>query len=105
MYYLRFTSRIEQEIKNKEVSYFKTPSMKKAVKLQGLCAFSFDPYDERGRFMSDEDILSKIQVIADNQYYLDCSVAVFLEGEYLGNNSNGEGVIIKPLKVIKEFYL
>lgn len=104
MYYLRFTQNIESDIQS-GVSYLKTPSMKKAKKLNGLCAFSFDPYNEEGKLMSNEEIEEKIRKISNSQYYLNTEVAVLLEGKYVGSNPNGEGVLIKVTNIVKEFYL
>lgn len=102
--YLRFTENIEADME-KGYSFLKTPSMKKATKLKGLCAFSFDVYNDMGKVMSSEEIESKIAQFARNQYYLNTSVAVLIEGDYVGSNPNGEGVLIKAKKVIDTYYL
>ena len=104
MLYLRFTQTAEEDIQ-KGYSYLKTPSMKKAQKLKGLCVFSFDNYTDEGKEMSSSEIEEKIRKIAANQYYLDTSIAVLIEGKYIGNNPNGEGVLIKPKTIVDTFYL
>jgi len=107
--YLRFTENIEQDMK-KGFSYLKTPTMKKAQKLQGLCAFSFDTtiFDiELGcdREKTKEEIIKDIYQILDNSWYIKSNTAVIIEGEYLGSNPNGEGVIIKANSIYKKFYI
>lgn len=103
--YLRFTETAEQDIE-KGFSYLKTPSMKRAKKLSGLCAFSFDTYnDEERREMTDEEILNKIKKYASQQYYLNTATAVLIDGDYIGNNPNGEGVLIKPNYIIESYNL
>ena len=53
--YIRFTENFGSEGN----SYFKTPSMKSAVRLNGVCAFPFDIFD-----LSEEEIRDKAK-----QYY------------------------------------
>lgn len=104
-YFLRFTETAEQDIEN-GFSYLKTPSMRKAKKLEGLCAFSFDTYnDDERREMTEDEILRKIKRYASNQYYLNTSTAVLIEGDYVGSNPNGEGVLIKPNYILNTYSL
>ena len=109
--YLRFTNDISADMK-KGYSYLKTPTMKKAVKLNGLCAFSFSitrpDYEDGGREveMTKQELLEVIEMYRVNTWYLsDMPYAVIVEGRYLGNNPNSEGVIIKAEKVLMEFSL
>lgn len=104
--FLRFTQNAQEEIE-KGYSFLKTPSMKKAKKLNGLCAFSFDTWisGDQNREMTESEIISKIKQYAKNQYYLDTTVAVLIDGNYLGQNPNGEGVIIKGVSVIETYTL
>lgn len=104
--YLRFTKTANKDIE-KGYSYLKTPSMKKAQKLNGLCAFKFDTWldGEFNREMTQEEILKQIKKIASNQYYLDTTTAVLIDGDYLGQNPNGEGVLISPNYIIETFEL
>lgn len=95
--YLRFTQTAQQDIDN-GFSYLKTPSMKKAKKLPGLCAFSFDIFG-----MNEDEILAKVKRYAANQYYLNTTKAVIIEGMYIGQNPNGEGVIITPDYIVAEY--
>ena len=103
MTYLRFTNTIKEDLE-KGFSYLKTPSMKKTVKLNGLCAFSFDTCIDN-RDMTEDEIISKIKRIANNQYYLNTDTAVLIEGDYIGNNPNGEGVIIKANYILNTYSL
>jgi len=103
MTYLRFTNTINEDLE-KGFSYIKTPSMKKPVKLNGLCAFSFDTWIDN-RDMTEDEIISKIKRIANNQYYLNTDTAVLIEGDYIGNNPNGEGVIIKANYILNTYSL
>lgn len=102
--YLRFTQTAEEDIK-RGFSFLKTPSMKKAKKLNGLCAFSFDCTNCEGRKMSEDEIISQIKMYAKEMYYLDTTIAVIIKGDYLGQNPNGEGVIVKPEYIIETYYL
>jgi hypothetical protein len=107
--YLRFTEKIEQDIK-KGFSYFKTPSMKKATKLQGLCAFRFDTeiFCEQAREYrpkTKSEMVAEFQQILEASDYIKSDTAVLIEGEYLCNNQNGEGVIIKAKSVLNKFYI
>ena len=107
--YLRFTETAISDIK-KGFSYFKTPSMKKATKLQGLCAFRFDTeiFCEQAREYrpkTKSEMLAEFQQILEASDYIKSDTAVLIEGEYLGNNQNGEGVIIKAKSIIDTFYL
>ena len=103
--FLRFTSTAQEDI-NCGFSYLKTPSMKKAKKLNGLCVFSFDTYnDEERREMTESEVIAKIKKYAQNQYYLNTSIAVLIEGDYVGSNPNGEGVLINPSHVIETYEL
>ena len=104
--YLRFTATAQEDIK-KGYSYLKTPSMKKAKKLRGLCAFNFNTFldGEFNREMTREEIICKIKYIASNQYYLNTTTAVLIEGDYLESNPNGEGFIISAKYIIDTFYL
>jgi len=103
MTYLRFTNTIKEDLE-KGFSYLKTPSMKKSVKLNGLCAFSFDTWIDN-RDMTEDEIIDKIKRIANNQYYLNTDTAVLIEGDYIGNNPNGEGVIIKANYILNTYSL
>ena len=104
--YLRFTETAEEDIE-KGYSYLKTPSMKKAKKLKGLCAFKFDTWldGEFNREMTKEEIVIEIKKIASNQYYLNTNTAVLIEGDYLESNQNGEGSVISANYIIDTFYL
>ena len=97
--YLRFTKNFQSDLE-KGYSYFKTPSMKKAVKLQGICAFKFD-YEN----LTEEETINIIKQYASNQYYLDCSTAVLFDADYIESNKNGEGSIVKPNYLIKQYFL
>ena len=91
--YIRITECYETEGN----SYFKTPSMKNAVRLNGVCAFSFDIYD-----LSEDEIRSKAKQYHKNLGYYG-SKAVILEGTYIENNKNGEGVIVEKGNKLYEF--
>lgn len=102
--YLRFTTNAKEEVR-KGFSYFKTPSMSEAIELEGLCGFSFDTtiFDcEKGeeRDMTRDELARKIQQYADNYSYYNDGEAVIIEGEYLGQNQNGEGVIFRPERIL-----
>lgn len=98
--YLRFTTTASEDIR-RGTSLFKTSSMEKAEILPGICAFSFDDYE-----LSDSEIEAKIRQYAKNySYYSNCGMAALIDGEYLGQNKNGEGVIIRPLRLIREITL
>jgi hypothetical protein len=107
--YLRFTETAKEDIK-KGFSYFKTPSMKKAVKLQGLCAFKFDTqiFDielREYREKTKAEMMLEFNEILESSPYIQSNTAVLIEGEYIANNQNGEGVIIKAKNIINTFYL
>jgi len=104
--YLRFTATINDDI-NKGFSYLKLPSLKKPRKLDGLCAFRFDTWlnGEFDREMTDTEILNEIKKIASHQHYLNCSVAALIDADYIEGNINGEGSIVKPNYLIKEYIL
>ena len=91
--YIRFTENFGSEGN----SYFKTPSMKSAVRLNGVCAFRFDIFD-----LSEDEIKNKAK-----QYYKNFahygSTAVVFEGMYIENNKNGEGVIVEKGSKLYEF--
>ena len=91
--YIRFTEFYETEGN----SYFKTPSMKSAVRLDGLCAFQFDIFN-----LSEDEIRSKAKQYHTNLKYYG-SKAVIFEGTYIKNNKNGEGVIVKKKSKLYEF--
>ena len=78
--YIRFTDNFETEGN----SYFKTPSMQKAKKLSGICAFNFDIFG-----LSDDEIESKAKQYYKNYSYYGNKAVVF-EGEFIDNNANGE---------------
>lgn len=106
--FLRFTRNAEADI-DLGYSYLKTPSMQEAERLEGLCAFSFDLYVEdeetgRERLMTESEIERKIAQYAQNFAYYNNGVAAIIEGEYLGQNPNGEGVIIRPSYLVNEYY-
>ena len=107
--YLRFTETAKEDIK-KGFSYFKTPSMKKSIKLQGLCAFKFDTeiFDielREYREKTKSEMIKEFNQILEASDYIKSDTAVLIEGEYLSNNQNGEGVIIKAKNIINTFYL
>lgn len=104
--YLRFTDTIEKDIK-RGYSFLKTPSMKKAEKLNGLCAFKFDTWIDgsENREMTESEILSAIRKIGENTYYLQASTAVLIDAEYLSSNENGEGSVIRANYIIKKYSL
>lgn len=91
--YIRFTENFESEGN----SYFKTPSMKSAVPLNGVCAFSFDIYD-----LSEGEIRDKAKQYYKNLGYYSGTAVVF-EGRYIENNKNGEGVIVEKGNKLYEF--
>ena len=91
--YLRFTNDFDGE----ENSYFKTPSMKKAQKLNGVCAF---PFDIEG--LTEEEIALKAKQYYHNFNYYGNHAVVF-EREYIENNRNSEGVIVKKGRKLYEF--
>lgn len=91
--YIRFTENFDSQ----NTSYFKTPSMENAKRLNGVCAFAFDVFG-----LSEDEIKRKAKMYHDNfSYYGD--TAIVFEGEYLENNKNGEGVIVKKGRKLYEF--
>lgn len=95
--FLRFTENFDKE----KSSYLKTATMKKAKKLQGICAFNFDLYnfDER-REMTYKEIVEKVKGYSKNFPYYDSKIAVIFEGEFI--EQGNEGVIVRPLRKIHE---
>ena len=91
--YIRFTENFGSEGN----SYFKTPSMKSAVRLNGVCAFPFDIFD-----LSEDEIRDKAKQYYKNFGYYG-STAVVFEGKYIENNKNGEGVIVEKGGKLYEF--
>lgn len=91
--YLRFTNDFDGE----DFSYLKTPSMKKAVKLNGVCAFGFDIFG-----LSENEIEKTAKQYYDNFGYYGNTVVIF-EGEYIENNRNGEGVVVRKGRKLYEF--
>jgi len=91
--YIRFTENFGSEGN----SYFKTPSMKSAVRLNGVCAFPFDIFD-----LAEDEIRNKARQYHKNFGYYG-SKAVIFEGTYIENNKNGEGVIVEKGSKLYEF--
>ena len=91
--YIRFTENFGSEGN----SYFKTPSMKSAVRLNGVCAFPFDIFD-----LSEDEIRDKAKQYYKNFGYYGGTAVVF-EGMYIENNKNGEGVIVEKGSKLYEF--
>jgi len=91
--YIRFTENFGTEGN----SYFKTPSMKSAVRLNGVCAFPFDIFD-----LSEDEIRDKAKQYYKNFGYYGRTAVVF-EGMYIENNKNGEGVIVEKGSKLYEF--
>jgi hypothetical protein len=92
--YLRFTKNFDSESN----SYLKTGSMDKSIKLDGVCAFNIDIFD-----LSESEIENKIKLYAKNFSYYNEGVAVIFESEYLQNGN--EGIIVRPIRKIKTYYL
>ena len=98
--YLRFTTTAQEDI-DRGTSLFKTPSMKKAIVLDGICAFRIDLDN-----LTEEQIIKKVNDFASAySYYSDCGTAAIIEGAYINQNANGEGVIISPEYLIREISL
>lgn len=93
--YIRFTENFGTEGN----SYFKTPSMRRAVRLNGVCAFRFDIFG-----LSEDEIKYKAKQYYKNFGYY-CGTAVVFEGKYIENNKNGEGVIVEKGSKLYEFNL
>ena len=92
--YLRFTT----DFNHDNYSYFKVPSMDKAKRLPGICAF---PFNIEG--MSREEIENKVKVYAKNFSYYNEGTAVIFEGEFITKNTNDEGVIVSKGRKLYEF--
>lgn len=103
--YLRFTNDIHSE----SVSYLKTPSMKKAKKLSGLCAFStclvtdgdnvYNAGSGRIEEMTSSEVCEYVERFRPDYLSEDLSFSLFT-GKYLESNCNGEGVIVKKDRII-----
>jgi hypothetical protein len=107
--YLRFTDTIEEDM-SRGYSFLTLPSLKKPKKLKGLCAIKFDMiiFDESTREYREKtnsEIMDSIMRQKERFHYIDCETAVIIEGDYLEDNVNGEGVVIKAKKVIKKLYI
>lgn len=104
--YLRFTNDIDSD----KCSYLKTPSMKKAKKLPGLCAFNSKLLTDGENIYSpsatgEMDAMSKSEISdyveSFRPYYIEASVSFSLfTGKFIDTNINGEGVIVKKTQVI-----
>lgn len=94
-YFLRFTNDEKGDLE-RGTSLFKTPTMSAPKVLNGLCGFSVDLVG-----LSIKEIERKISKYVEMfPHYSTGSKAVIFEGEYVKNNSNSEGVIFKPYKIV-----
>lgn len=94
-YFLRFTNDEKGDLE-RGTSLFKTPTMNDPKVLNGLCGFSADLVG-----LSIKEIERKISKYVEMfPHYSTGSKAVIFEGEYVKNNSNSEGVIFKPFKIV-----
>jgi len=96
--YLRFTTTGYEDLE-RGTSLLSLPSLDEDEVLEGLCAFSFDIDHD----MTEDDILRKVEMYAKNFCYYNEGTAVIIEGEYIKQNPNGEGVVIRAERIIKEY--
>jgi len=99
-YFLRFTYTPNEDLE-RGTSLLDLPSLEKPRVLEGLCGYSFAEYYEFNQIMTDEEITSKVNMYKNNVWYN--GDAVLFEGEYIGNNPNGEGVIFKAESIERIF--
>ena len=57
------------------------------------------------REKTKSEMIAEFNQILEASDYIKSDTAVLIEGEYLSNNQNGEGVIIKAKKIINTFCL
>ncbi len=102
-YFLRFTETAERDLE-RNTSLLDVSGMNEATTLDGLCGYSFcDSEDIDYNMLSEEEILSKVNMYKNNSWYSDRGDAVLFEGDYVESNPNGEGVIFTAESIYKIF--
>ena len=100
-YFLRFTETAIEDLE-RGTSLLDLPSLNKPVILKGLCGFSFCEFEDiEYGILSDSEIEDKVKMFKNNVFYK--GIAVLFLGEYLEQNSNGEGVIFKAIEIHKYY--
>ena len=100
-YFLRFTDTASEDIE-RGTSLLDLPSLDEPVVLAGLCGYSFCSSEEIDyNMLSEGEIEAKVNMYKNNVWY--SGTAVLFEGDYLENNSNGEGVIFRANSIYKTF--
>ena len=100
-YFLRFTDTANEDLE-RGTSLLDLPSLETPIVLDGLCGYSFCSSEEIDyNVLSESEIEAKVNMYKSNVWY--SGTAVLFEGDYLENNSNGEGVIFRANSIYKSF--